>query len=333
MQLRYLEAVDRRGSLTHLGREIAKFPLEPSFTKALLYADLHGTILAREQVDRNDRRRGKEPRNTVLSDLLKLVSVLSTENIWMSVAKNDERGQQSMAAVRRKFRDPDGDHLGLVRAYDAWFTEKLVSNAAELNDWCRRQHLQNRALMMAKNIKDQLSDCMRSVDWTHIKVSLNEDIACIQRPVASSPNNSSVNLRACLALAFFMNACRRVPGTKQTGAYLAIKDGLMMKLGQTQSLYQEGQSPDWLVFTEASGSTAGSGGSGVIRMASKIDLEWIQTKIPLLKETDANELCGLKPKEESKHSTAEVTYPAVGAKRPPQDDTHELHGTVSSSKD
>ena len=182
MQLRYLEAVDQRGSLTHLGREIAKFPLEPSFTKALLYADLHGSILAKEQANQDGRRRGREARNMVLSDLLKLVSVLSTENIWMSVAKNDERGQQSIAAIRRKFRDPEGDHLGLVRAYDAWSNEKLVSNSAELNDWCRRKHLQNRALMMAKNIKDQLSECIYSVDWTNIKDSLNKDIASIRRP-------------------------------------------------------------------------------------------------------------------------------------------------------
>ena len=70
----------------------------------------------------------------------------------------------------------------------------------------------------------------------------------------------------------------------------------------------------------------------MIRMASTINLEWIQDKLPLLKETNVNELCGLKPAEESKNSTTKATIPSVGSKRPPQEDIHTTHGgTLSSS--
>jgi ATP-dependent RNA helicase DHX40 len=106
----FLEAVDKSGRITYIGEELSKFPLSPAYAKTLLYG-----FFLQEYVNRKSK---------VVGDLLKLVSVLSTENIWMNVSKADQRGQESLAAVKRRFRDTEGDHFGLVEVFDAWYAEK-----------------------------------------------------------------------------------------------------------------------------------------------------------------------------------------------------------------
>jgi len=77
IMLRYLEAVSSSGRLTNLGRELGKLPIDPCFAKALLYGEL---------LDNSKRSKVQE-------DMLKLVSVLSTENIFANVSRNDSRAQ------------------------------------------------------------------------------------------------------------------------------------------------------------------------------------------------------------------------------------------------
>ena len=124
--LYFLEAVTLNGKLTSLGEELSKFPLDPSFSKALML----GYFIMKKFDDRK-----------ILSDVLKLVSILSTENIWMNVLKSDSRGQESLSSLKRKYRDSEGDHFGLVSVYDDWYSEKQTSNYKELNSWCFKHHL------------------------------------------------------------------------------------------------------------------------------------------------------------------------------------------------
>ena len=94
-----IEAVDKNGRLTDLGHEISKFPLDPIFSKALLYS----MILARYERD-----------NSILEDAVKLVSLLSSENVWVNVSKNNSRGLSNLEETKQKFADSEGDHFGLV---------------------------------------------------------------------------------------------------------------------------------------------------------------------------------------------------------------------------
>ena len=57
-----------------LGQELAKFPLEPTFAKSLLAARFLSKDCA--------------------SDCSKLLSILSTESIWMGISKNDNQRQK-----------------------------------------------------------------------------------------------------------------------------------------------------------------------------------------------------------------------------------------------
>ena len=64
-QLYYLQAINKRGDLEPLGIELSKFPLEPTYAKSLLSSYfLHCD-----------------------DELITLVSVLSSENVWMTVSR------------------------------------------------------------------------------------------------------------------------------------------------------------------------------------------------------------------------------------------------------
>jgi len=69
VNLRLLEALDEDAGLTSLGREMAGFPLEPNFAKCLL---------ASIELDCEE-------------EMLSLVAVLSAENCFVAVSKNDQK--------------------------------------------------------------------------------------------------------------------------------------------------------------------------------------------------------------------------------------------------
>jgi len=70
-QLYLLDAIDKDGTLRTLGSVLSTFPLEPTFTKSLLAA----CYVSKQCV----------------SDMIKLLSVLSTENIWLGISRQDEQ--------------------------------------------------------------------------------------------------------------------------------------------------------------------------------------------------------------------------------------------------
>jgi len=72
-QLFLLDAIDERGELRTLGDELAKLPLEPTFGKALLASKM----VSRRCAD----------------DMTNLLSMLSTESIWLGISKADEARQ------------------------------------------------------------------------------------------------------------------------------------------------------------------------------------------------------------------------------------------------
>ena len=72
-----LDALDKEGIITSLGQELARFPIEPTFAKSLLAA----RFLSKESA----------------SDCSKLLSILSTESVWMGISKNDDQRQKQLS--------------------------------------------------------------------------------------------------------------------------------------------------------------------------------------------------------------------------------------------
>ena len=71
-QLFFLDAIDEYGTITELGIEMCRFPLEPSYSRALIASLVMGCM----------------------EDMVTLVSLLSTENIWSKPPRVKEQEYQ-----------------------------------------------------------------------------------------------------------------------------------------------------------------------------------------------------------------------------------------------
>lgn len=89
-QLFLLDAIDERGELRTLGDELAKLPLEPTFGKALLASK----IVSRKCAE----------------DMTNLLSMLSTESIWLGISKSDENRLANQQRTKDRFADSRSDH-------------------------------------------------------------------------------------------------------------------------------------------------------------------------------------------------------------------------------
>lgn len=157
-----LGALDNSGKLTQPGREMAAFPLEPQYACTVVASKNYGCT----------------------SEVIDIVSVVSASSkLFLDIS--DQR--DAATEVRRKFRHASGDHmmiLNIVRAYNEVTAEDSSVNVvsgpgsnsnsgnnkdkAAKREWCRKNFLNERALLEAKDIRDQLRTvCERvNIDWT-----------------------------------------------------------------------------------------------------------------------------------------------------------------------
>ncbi|KAJ3135797.1 ATP-dependent RNA helicase dhx8 [Physocladia obscura] len=133
-QLYYLKALDADGIITQHGKDISRFPISPFFATALLTA----------------------PSNNCTADLLTLAALLSSEEIFLHPRDEHKRGLADRAHAR--FAHPSGDHISLLRLYNAWLDN------GESDAWCTTRFLKARSLRNAKNVRMQLEDIMRILD-------------------------------------------------------------------------------------------------------------------------------------------------------------------------
>ena len=78
--------------------------------------------------------------------------------------------------------------------------------------------------------------------------------------------------------------------------------------------------PDWLIYTEISGTASGS--NGIIKMSFEVELPWVEDKMPRLKEVDVKNLCGIQ---------VIGTANAAGGKRKERDEEKESEEPVIDS--
>ena len=124
-----LGALDNLGELTHLGRRMTPFPMDPPLAKLL--------ITASEEYDCGE-------------EMLTIVSMLSVPSVFY---RPKERQEESDSA-REKFFVPESDHLTLLHVYTQW-----KSNGYS-DAWCIRHFLHAKSLRRAKEVRDQLHDIM-----------------------------------------------------------------------------------------------------------------------------------------------------------------------------
>lgn len=113
--------------LTELGSQMARFPLDPRFSRMLLAAPEHGCVDA----------------------MLSIVAVLSGESVFVEPVAETELRAQAHAA-HAKFTAKHGDHQTLLAVYRA-FEQNAASKM-----WCSNNWLSWRNLNYARDVRGQL---------------------------------------------------------------------------------------------------------------------------------------------------------------------------------
>lgn len=147
----FLQALDNKRELTDIGRSMNNFPLEPSLSRAVIASKEHGCI----------------------SEVLDIVSLLSASS---KVFFDSSEQRDEALEARSKFRHPSGDHLTALNAFRAYEEISGVESKAGVREWCRRQFVNEKALVEARKIREQLRGICERVkfDW-RVSCSASEE--------------------------------------------------------------------------------------------------------------------------------------------------------------
>lgn len=146
-QLKMLGAVENVHSqqLTALGKRMAKFPLDPRFSKLLLSAQQFGC----------------------LEEALTVIALLSAESILITPPSKRELAHK----VRQKICSGYGDHITLLNIY------REFSNVGQSNkrNWCHEHYINLRNMLHAREIRNQLEEICRNLDIPNSSCGSNMD--------------------------------------------------------------------------------------------------------------------------------------------------------------
>jgi HrpA-like RNA helicase len=148
MTLFLLQAIDTKKVVTEMGRDMARFPLEPPLARSLLASRDHGCTL----------------------EIIDIISVLSASTkLWIDVSEE----RHSALEVRRKFQHSSGDHLTILNAVRSYGE---IEGKSARKEWCQGHFLNERTLVEATKIRHQLRQTCNSVslDW-QLSCGYNEE--------------------------------------------------------------------------------------------------------------------------------------------------------------
>ncbi|CCG84041.1 protein of unknown function [Taphrina deformans PYCC 5710] len=132
-QLYALGALNVKGELTKIGRQMAEFPTDPMLAKSLLAAAEYGCV----------------------NDVLSIIAMLQ-ESSALFYRPKDKQFHADQA--RQGFTKPGGDHLTLLNIWTQWVDTNFSFQ------WAKENFLQYRALCRARDVRDQLARLCERVE-------------------------------------------------------------------------------------------------------------------------------------------------------------------------
>lgn len=133
-QLFALQALNHKGELTKVGRQMAEFPTDPMLAKAVLAADKYKSV----------------------DEVLSIVAMLSEASALFFRPKDKKIHADS---ARNRFTVKEGgDHLTLLNIWNQW----VDSDFSPV--WARENFLQQRSLTRARDVRDQLAKLCERVE-------------------------------------------------------------------------------------------------------------------------------------------------------------------------
>lgn len=194
-----LGAVTEDNKLSDIGHQMARLPLDPVYSKALIVASQFGC----------------------LKEMLICVAMLSVESIFYAPREKLEESRNAL----KSFASPEGDHLTLLNVYraaDEFFQKNKMVNSEEkaeknLRKWCKDNYINSRSLKHARDIHSQI---LRNVEQMGLRVTSCED--------------DTLLLRRCLAASFFLKAAMKQPD----GTYRVTLSGLIVQIHPSSVLFR-----------------------------------------------------------------------------------------------
>ena len=267
-QLFYLQAIDVDGHITNLGKEMTKFPLDCCYSRALIASNFFNV---REEMEI-------------------LVSLISSENVFVNVNKYDEDRRAYFEKTKNEFIDKYSDHVTLLNIYK----EMEFNNFNE--EWCQKHFLHLRALRQTRNILEQIKSYMNNINLRECEKFYN--LFIIKNLREEIENDTSLDdyekinclVRMSLCQGFYMNTARIMNNSIDGLNYIRISDGVSVTLDRFSSIALKNLKCDYVIFTELSGTIS----KPVMKQVSCVELKWINDLLVYLKNADIRKLKGEK---------------------------------------
>lgn len=143
-QLYALGALNDRGELTKIGRQMAEFPTDPMLAKSILAADKYGCV----------------------EEVLSIIAMLGEASALFYRPK-DKKIHADSARARFTIKE-GGDHFSLLNIWNQW----VDSDFSYV--WARENFLQQRSLTRARDVRDQLAKLCDRVEVSISTMGANE---------------------------------------------------------------------------------------------------------------------------------------------------------------
>ncbi|KAL5059596.1 hypothetical protein RYX36_031200 [Vicia faba] len=183
-----------------VGRQMARLPLDPIYSKALILASEYNC----------------------LEEMLITVAMLSVESIFYT--PRDKYEEVRMAT--KCFASPEGDHITLINVYraaiDLLEKRTMGTNKAKsekvLRKWCKENFINSRSLRHARDIHRQIKGHAQQMG---LKLA--------------SCGDDMLQFRRCLVASFFLNAAVKQPD----GTYRALASGEVVQIHPSSVLFRK----------------------------------------------------------------------------------------------
>ena len=220
-ELYMLGAINDKGELTILGRKMSQLPMDPMMAKTIVAGDKY----------------------KCMEEMVTIVSMLGVGNSVFYCPKDKEKHAEQ---ARKSFSSPAGDHLTLLKVYRDWEAAQYSEN------WCKEFFVQYRSMKRARDIRDQVSALVETLDLE----------------TSSDPHNID-NIRKAITAGYFQNSAK----LNKSGNYTTVKVPHTVTIHPHSCLFK--QNPKLVVFHETVLTT-----KEYMRNVIEVKPEWLHEVAP-----------------------------------------------------
>jgi ATP-dependent RNA helicase DHX8/PRP22 len=297
-QLYVIGALDAGGAVTRLGRALARLPLEPALGAALLAARARGclpaalTVAAMLSVEGPVLLGGRGPEQLLAGGGGAAPPPGRGRPGAADERALSERGRALHEALQA---DGPGDHIFLLRLYEAW------EAAGRAPAWCREAGVDARAMRFAADVQRQLARLMAEAGGGGDAGGGDDGGRDAKRPrledgggaagSSSGDERALRALRSALAAGFAPRLARRLP---RHNGYRTLGTGAPVLAQPAPACARlcadaDGLLPEWVVYQEL---VAAGPGRTLMRGVCPVAAADAEAALPRLRDADAARLSG-----------------------------------------